>query len=134
MNAIIDKIESEQFKKEVSNFNVGDTVKVYTRVREGDKERTQIFEGIVIARRGRGLLSKFTVRRISFGEGVERVFPLHSPRIEKVQVIREGHVRRAKLYYLRKRTGKAAMTVKERKAPQGSGSTRSKKKAAKAKK
>lgn len=134
MNAIIDKIESEQFKKEVSNFNVGDTVKVHTRVREGDKERTQIFEGIVIARRGRGLLSKFTVRRISFGEGVERVFPLHSPRIEKVQVVRQGHVRRAKLYYLRGRTGKAAMTVKERKVPQAAGGAKAKKKAAKAKK
>jgi len=121
MNAIIDKIEAEQFKKEVARFNVGDTVKVHTRVREGDKDRVQIYEGIVIARKGRGIHSKFTVRRISFGEGVERIFPLHSPRVEKVQVIRQGHVRRAKLYYLRDRKGKAAMTVKERKVPQGTG-------------
>ncbi len=130
MNAIIDKIEAEQFKKEVSPFNVGDTVKVHTRVREGDKERVQVYEGIVIARKGRGIHSKFTVRRISFGEGVERIFPLHSPRIEKVQVIRQGQVRRAKLYYLRNRTGKAAMLVKERKAPQAA-SGRAAKKAAK---
>lgn len=118
MNAIVDKIEAEQFKKDVARFNVGDTVKVHTRVREGDKDRVQIYEGIVIARKGRGIHAKFTVRRISFGEGVERIFPLHSPRVEKVQVIRQGHVRRAKLYYLRDRKGKAAMTVKERKVPQ----------------
>lgn len=121
MNAIIDKIESEQFKKEASQFNVGDTVKVHTRVREGDKDRVQIYEGIVIARKGRGIHSKFTVRRISFGEGVERIFPLHSPRIDKVQVIRQGKVRRAKLYYLRDRKGKAAMMVKELKASQATG-------------
>ena len=118
MNAIIDKIEAEQFKKEVARFNVGDTVKVHTRVREGDKDRVQVYEGIVISKKGRGIHSKFTVRRISFGEGVERIFPLHSPRVEKVQVMRQGHVRRAKLYYLRDRKGKAAMMVKERKAPQ----------------
>lgn len=132
MNAIIDKIEAEQFKKEVAPFNVGDTVKVHTRVREGDKDRVQVYEGIVIARKGRGIHSKFTVRRISFGEGVERIFPLHSPRVEKVQVIRQGHVRRAKLYYLRDRTGKAAMTVKERKAPQAAGKTAKRSKASKA--
>lgn len=133
MNAIIDKIESEQFKKEASQFNVGDTVKVFTRVREGDKDRVQVYEGIVIARKGRGIHSKFTVRRISFGEGVERIFPLHSPRIEKVQVVRQGQVRRAKLYYLRDRKGKAAMMVKERKAPQAAAkAAKAAKKAAKA--
>ncbi|HPA18952.1 MAG TPA: 50S ribosomal protein L19 [Verrucomicrobiae bacterium] len=131
MNAIVDKIEAEQFKKEVARFNVGDTVKVHTRVREGDKDRVQVYEGIVIARKGRGIHSKFTVRRISFGEGVERIFPLHSPRVEKVQVVRQGHVRRAKLYYLRDRKGKAAMMVKERKAPQAAGKAAKVAKAAK---
>lgn len=132
MNAIINKMEAEQFKKEASPFNVGDTVKVHTRVREGDKERVQIFEGIVIGRKGSGMRSMFTVRRISFGEGVERVFPLHSPRVEKVQVVRQGKVRRAKLYYLRGREGKAAMTVKERKAPQTGESRKAAKARAKA--
>lgn len=133
MNAIIQKMEAEQFKKEASRFDVGDTVKVHTRVREGDKERVQIFEGIVIGRKGSGLRSNFTVRRISFGEGVERVFPMHSPRIEKVQVVKQGSVRRAKLYYLRGREGKAAMTVKDRKAPQAqTAGRRAAKKAAKA--
>lgn len=112
--AIFDKIESEQFRKEPAVFAVGDTVRVHTKVVEGDKERIQIFSGVVIGRRGRGLNSTFTVRRISYGEGVERVFPVHSPRVEKVEVERQGSVRRAKLTYLRKRIGKGAVAVKEK--------------------
>ena len=111
--ALQDKIESEQFRKEPLNFSVGDTVRVHTRVVEGEKERIQIFAGVVIAMRGRGMNSTFTVRRISYGEGVERVFPTHSPRVEKVEVERRGAVRRAKLTYLRKRIGKSAVAVKE---------------------
>ena len=112
--ALFDKIESEQFRKNPSRFNVGDTVRVHTKVVEGDKERIQIFTGVVIGMRGRGLNSTFTVRRISYGEGVERVFPVHSPRVEKIEVERQGEVRRAKLTYLRKRLGKGATLVKER--------------------
>ena len=112
--ALFDKIESEQFRKQPLNFNVGDSVRVHTKVVEGDKERIQVFAGVVIGRRGRGLNENFTVRRISYGEGVERVFPLHSPRIAKVEVETVGTARRAKLNYLRNRTGKAAMAVKEK--------------------
>ncbi|MGI8604539.1 MAG: 50S ribosomal protein L19 [Verrucomicrobiales bacterium] len=114
MNAreILEKIEGEHLKKKVSVFNVGDTVKVHTRVLEGGKERIQIFQGIVLGRRGTGLNSSFTVRKISYGEGVERVFPLHSPAIAKVEVTNRGSVRRAKLNYLRGRVGKSATTVK----------------------
>src|SRR5438309_7325339 len=112
--ALFDKIESEQFRKEPANFNVGDSVRVHTKVVEGDKERIQIFSGVVIGRRGHGLNSTFTVRRISYGEGVERVFPVHSPRVDKVEVERKGSVRRAKLTYLRKRLGKGATLVKEK--------------------
>jgi large subunit ribosomal protein L19 len=111
---ILDKIESEQFRKEPAKFAVGDSVRVHTKVVEGDKERIQIFSGVVIGRRGHGLNEMFTVRRISYGEGVERVFPIHSPRVEKVEVERKGSVRRAKLTYLRKRLGKGATLVKER--------------------
>jgi large subunit ribosomal protein L19 len=111
---IIQKIEKEQFKPEITRFRVGDTVKVHTRVVEGDKERIQLFSGIVIGRRGSGLNAFFTVRRISYGEGVERMFPLHSPRIAKIEVERQGNVRRAKLNYLRSRKGKQAVTVKEK--------------------
>jgi large subunit ribosomal protein L19 len=111
---IIQKIEKEQFKPEITPFRVGDTVKVHTRVVEGDKERIQLFSGIVIGRRGSGLNAFFTVRRISYGEGVERMFPLHSPRIAKIEVERQGNVRRAKLNYLRSRKGKQAVTVKEK--------------------
>jgi large subunit ribosomal protein L19 len=113
---ILDKIESEQFRKTPAEFAVGDTVRVHTKVVEGDKERIQIFTGVVIGRRGHGLNSTFTVRRISYGEGVERVFPVHSPRIDKIEVERRGAVRRAKLTYLRKRIGKGATAVKEREA------------------
>ena len=112
--ALFDKIESEQFRKDTAKFNVGDSVRVHTKVVEGDKERIQIFAGVVIGRRGRGLNETFTVRRISYGEGVERVFPLHSPRVDKVEVERQGSVRRAKLTYLRKRIGKGATLVKEK--------------------
>ncbi len=114
--ALLETIEKDQFRKEPANFGVGDSVRVHTRVVEGDKERIQIFSGVVIGRRGRGLNETFTVRRISYGEGVERVFPLHSPRVEKVETERKGSVRRAKLTYLRKRIGKGAMLVKEREA------------------
>lgn len=112
--ALLDKIESEQFRKDPAQFAVGDSVRVHTKVVEGDKERIQIFSGVVIGRRGHGLNEMFTVRRISYGEGVERVFPMHSPRVEKVEVERKGRTRRAKLTYLRKRLGKGATLVKER--------------------
>jgi large subunit ribosomal protein L19 len=113
--ALLDKIESEQFRKDSSaNFGVGDSVRVHTKVVEGDKERIQIFSGVVIGRRGRGLNEMFTVRRISYGEGVERVFPVHSPRVDKIEVERKGKTRRAKLTYLRKRLGKGATLVKEK--------------------
>jgi large subunit ribosomal protein L19 len=112
--ALLDKIESEQYRKDPIEFAVGDSVRVHTKVVEGEKERVQVFSGVVIGRRGHGLNATFTVRRISYGEGVERVFPLHSPRIDKVEVERRGMVRRAKLTYLRKRIGKAAVAVKER--------------------
>src|SRR5208282_4264319 len=112
--ALLDKIEIEQYRKETGTFSVGDSVRVHTKVVEGDKERIQIFSGVVIGRRGHGLNCTFTVRRISYGEGVERVFPLHSPRIDKVEVERKGSVRRAKLTYLRQRIGKGATLVKEK--------------------
>ena len=112
--ALLDKIESEQYRKNSVDFAVGDSVRVHTKVVEGDKERIQIFSGVVIGRRGHGLNSTFTVRRISYGEGVERVFPVHSPRVDKVEVERKGSVRRAKLTYLRKRLGKGATLVKEK--------------------
>jgi len=119
--ALFDKIESEQFRKDPANFCVGDTVRVHTKVIEGDKERIQIFSGVVIGRRGRGLNETFIVRRISYGEGVERVFPVHSPRVEKIEVERQGSVRRAKLTYLRKRIGRGATMVKEKEMHAGSG-------------
>ncbi len=112
--ALLDKIEKEQYRKEPLNFHVGDSVRVHTKVVEGDKERIQIFAGVVIGRRGHGLNETFTVRRISYGEGVERVFPVHSPRVDKIEVERHGDVRRAKLTYLRKRIGKGATMVKEK--------------------
>lgn len=120
MNQILlKKIESEQFRKDGAKFEVGDSVKVHTKVVEGDKERIQIFSGVVIGKRGAGLNETFTVRRISYGEGVERVFPMHSPRVDRIEVERQGAVRRAKLTYLRKRLGKGATLVreKEEKAP-----------------
>ena len=115
MNQILQKkIESEQFRKDNAKFNVGDSVRVHTKVIEGDKERIQIFAGVVMGKRGTGLNETFMVRRISYGEGVERVFPLHSPRVDKIEVERQGQVRRAKLTYLRKRLGKGATLVNEK--------------------
>ena len=113
--SIIAKINQEQMKKDIADFNVGDSVRVHTIVKEGDKERVQVFTGIVIGRKGTLLNESFTVRRISYGEGVERVFPIHSPRIAKVEVEAAGTARRAKLNYLRHRKGKSAMAVREKK-------------------
>jgi large subunit ribosomal protein L19 len=104
---IIQLVEKPQLKSDIADFEIGDTVDVHTRILEGEKERIQIFNGVVIARSGSGLRETFTVRRIVQGEGVERKFPLHSPRVAKIEVKRKGVVRRAKLYYLRERVGKA---------------------------
>lgn len=112
MNAIIDKIEKEQLKEDIPEFGVGDSVKVHCLVREGEKERTQLFAGLVIARKGGGVNASYTVRKISYGEGVERVFPVHTPRVSKIEVTSRGKVRRAKLHYLRDRVGKRALLVK----------------------
>lgn len=114
MNPIINEISQEQVLEGRDQFKVGDGVRVHTRVREGNKERIQVFAGIVIALKGHGIHQTFTVRRISFGEGVERVFPVHSPNIEKIEVDRESVTMRARMYYLRDRIGKAANKVKER--------------------
>ena len=111
--ALFDKIESEQLRAEPLRFKAGDIVKVHTTVKEGGKERTQVFQGIVLGIRGRGLNATFTVRRISYGEGVEKIFPVNSPNVQKVEVERAGKVRRAKLNYLRKRIGKRATQVPE---------------------
>jgi large subunit ribosomal protein L19 len=111
---IIDAIESQQLKNDVPAFNSGDTVKVHVKVKEGGKERIQIFQGIVIKKQGGGIRETFTVRKISFGVGVERVFPIHSPKIAKIEVARRGDVNRAKLYYLRERRGKAAQVKEKR--------------------
>lgn len=105
---ILDQIEVEQAKKETPGVKPGETVRVHVKVVEGEKERTQVFEGIVIRVAGKGNRSTFTVRKVSYGVGVERIFPLHSPRVDKVEVVSRGRVRRAKLYYLRERSGKAA--------------------------
>ena len=105
---IIRAIEAKQIKENAENFSVGDTVKVFFKIVEGTTERIQVFEGIVIAKNNSGIRKTFTVRKISYGVGVERIFPMHSPRIEKIEVVRRGRVRRAKLYYLRSRVGKAA--------------------------
>ncbi len=113
MSKIIEAIEQEQMKKDIPEFSPGDTVIVQVKVREGTRERLQAFEGIVIAKRNRGLNSSFTVRKISHGEGVERVFQTYSPTVDSIAVKRRGDVRRAKLYYLRGRTGKAAR-IKEK--------------------
>ena len=107
MNAL-SAVEKSELKSNIPSFLVGDTVKVHVKIKEGDKERIQIFEGVVIARRNGDLRSSFTVRKISFGQGVERIFPLHSPIIDKIEVSKRGNVRRAKLYYLRGLKGKAA--------------------------
>ena len=111
---LIQALERENLKPEVPEFNVGDTVKVYNKIVEGDKERIQVFEGVVISRKNSSVRETFTVRRMSFGVGVEKTFPIHSPRVDKIEVVKKGKVRRAKLYYLRKLTGKAA-NIKEKK-------------------
>mgnify|MGYP003394901389 CR=1 FL=1 len=111
---IIRELEKDFMKKEITDFKVGDTVKVAVKIKEGDKTRSQAFEGIVIARKGSGIKETFTVRHISFGEGVERVFQVHSPQIDSVKVIKKGKVKRARLYYLRKRIGKHTTVEEER--------------------
>ena len=113
MNAIIREIEQEQMKKELPKFKVGDTVRVHAKIVEGAKERIQVFEGVVIKRQNGGLRETFTVRRLSYGVGVEKTWPIHSPRVDNVTVVRRGLVRRAKLYYLRDRVGKAAKVKEE---------------------
>ena len=118
MNSIIDEITNEQLQAERDHFKVGDGVRVHTKVREGGKERIQVFAGIVIARKGHAIHETFTVRRISYGEGVERVFPVHSPNILKVEVDRESVTMRARMYYLRERIGKEAGKVKEKRLVQ----------------
>jgi large subunit ribosomal protein L19 len=120
MNPIIKEITAAQVKGNVTSFKVGDGVRVHTKVREGDKERVQVFAGVVIARKGHGIHETFTVRRISYGEGVERVFPVNSPNIEKIEVERDSEPGKARLYYLRERTGKAAMAVKEKRYEEAS--------------
>lgn len=108
MSNIIRELEREQLRSDLPEFKPGDTVRAHVRVVEGSRERTQVFEGVVIKRRGSGLRETFTLRRVSYGVGVERSFPVHAPKVEKIEVVRRGRVRRAKLYYLRQRTGKAA--------------------------
>ena len=111
-SAVIQKLEKKQLKKDISDFRIGDTVRIHTRIIEGQKERIQIFTGTVIARKGTGISETFSVHRVAYGEGMERVFPLHSPRIAKIEVIKEGDVRRSKLYYLRGTSGKASKVKK----------------------
>jgi large subunit ribosomal protein L19 len=101
-------VETAQLKENAENFNIGDTLKVYFKIVEGQTERIQVYEGLCIAKKNSGLRKTFTVRKISYGVGVERIFPLHSPKVEKIEVVRKGKVRRAKLYYIRDRVGKAA--------------------------
>jgi large subunit ribosomal protein L19 len=114
MNPIIKEITAHQINQGLPAFKVGDGVRVHTKVREGDKERIQVFSGVVIARKGHGIHASFTVRRISYGEGVERVFPVNSPNIDKIEIESESENMRARMYYLRTRTGKAAMAVKKK--------------------
>jgi len=111
---IIDQIEKEQLRNDITSFNIGDTVRVMVKVKEGDEERIQAYEGVVIAKKGTSVRETFTVRRVSFGIGVERTFPLHSPRIDRVDVVRKGKVRRAKIYYIRNLSGKAAKVKEEK--------------------
>src|ERR1700687_1203533 len=110
---VLEKLQQEQLRTDLVPFKVGDSVRVHSRIKEGERERVQAFAGIVINKQGRGLHETFTVRRISYGEGVERVFPTHSPFIQKIEVERSGKVRRAKLYYLRDRIGKTATKVQD---------------------
>ena len=114
MKAIVKEITQDQLKSDLPPFKVGDGVRVHTKVREGDKERIQIFSGIVICRKGGGIQETFTVRRIASGEGVEKVFPVHSPNVAKIEIESESQVMRARLYYLRERIGKRAVQVKRK--------------------
>lgn len=114
MNPVIKELTAHQLKSNLPPFKVGDGVRVHTKVREGDKERIQIFSGIVIARKGTGIHETFTVRRISYGEGVERVFPVNSPNIDKIEIERVSEPMKARLYYLRGRQGKAAVAIREK--------------------
>ena len=112
---LVDLIEQPYLKEDIPAFRVGDTVKVHVKIKEGDKERIQVYEGVVIARKGQGATETFTVRRVAYNVGVERTFPVHSPKLAKIEIARRGKVRRAKLYYLRERTGKAARIKELRK-------------------
>ena len=123
MHPTIKALEDEQLRKDAPNFRIGDSVRVSVKVDEGDKTRTQLFEGVVIKKQGSGVRENFTVRRISFGEGVERNFPLHSPTVQKIEVVRTGKVRRAKLFYLRNQTGKKGRIEEERKREEVSSTT-----------
>ena len=116
--ALIEKLEKQQLKKDIPSFRIGDTIRIHTRIIEGDKERIQMFMGTVIARKGTGLSETFSVHRIAYGEGMERVFMLHSPRIAKIEIVKQGKVRRSKLYYLRGTSGKAAKVKGRRVARQ----------------
>lgn len=113
MNDIIANFTKEQLKTEITPFNIGDTVRLSLKIKEGTRERIQVYEGTVIARSGSGISETFKVRRVSYGVGVEKTFPIHSPNIEKIEVVRKGKVRRSKLYYLRDRAGKAAKTKEQ---------------------
>jgi large subunit ribosomal protein L19 len=127
---ILSEVESKHTKKEIEKFNPGDTVKIHIKIKEGDKERVQVFEGVVIQRRGKGTGETFTVRKTSAGVGVERIFPVHSPYISRITVVKKGKVRRAKLFYLRKLKGKAAKIEEEKAAGSKEGKkTRSNRKA-----
>jgi large subunit ribosomal protein L19 len=114
MQQLIQEVETDQTRSHATEFGIGDSVRIHFKIIEGKTERTQLFEGICIARKGSGISSTFTVRKISYGVGVERVFPLHSPKIAKIEVLRRGRVRRAKLFYLRDRVGKAAKVPERR--------------------
>ena len=114
VNPLIEKITQSQLRDDIPDFRAGDTVRVHARIVEGKRERIQIFEGVVIKRRGEGVSETYTVRKMSSGVGVERTFPVHTPRVEKIEVVRHGRVRRAKLYYLRERNGKAARIAEKR--------------------
>ncbi len=130
---LIDQIEAGELKKEVADIRIGDTVKVHMRIVEGEKERVQVIEGVLIRMHGGGARKTFTVRKVSFGVGVERIFPVHSPRVEKIEIVKRARVRRAKLYYLRNLRGKAAR-LKEIKPTRSPGTGRSRKKRGAAKK
>ncbi len=111
---LINRLEKEHMRTDITPFRPGDTVKVYVKIKEGDKERIQSFQGVVIRKKSGGLRSSFTIRKISYGVGVERIFPLHSPAIDRIEIVQRGRVRRARLYYLRKLTGKAARIKEKR--------------------